>query len=176
VVWLGLGSLLLLAPALDAELGRKELSVVRLNRMVAIVGIYFVALVVIVVAARGTGGLTGSFPAKGGDVVAKAAAARPGALVYSNERFADWLMFEHPELRGRLAFDARFELLTAPQLQRIFDWTNQITPHWRDAVTGSGVVVLDMSDEQALAKSLRQDSRYRQVYRDARMTVFVTAS
>jgi hypothetical protein len=175
VVWLGLGSLVLLAPALDTELGRKELSVERLNRMVAIVGIYFVALVVIVVAARGTGGLTASFPAKGGDVVARAAAASQGAVVYSNERFADWLMFEHPELRGRLAFDARFELLSAPQLQRIFDWTNEITPNWQAAVAGSGVIVLDMSDEQALAGSLRQDPRYRLSYRDARMAVFVTA-
>jgi hypothetical protein len=173
VVWLGLGSILLLAPALDAELGAKELSVERLNRMVGLVGVYFVAFILVVVSARGASGLTQAFPSRAGDAVVRAAAARSGSLVYSNERFADWLLFKHPQLAGRVAYDARFELLEAPQLRRIFDWTNQVTTGWRAAAAGSGVIVLDMSDEQGLRKTLTGNPRLRQVYADNRIAVFV---
>lgn len=174
VVWLGLASIVLLAPALDAELGRRELGVERINRTVGIVGIYFVVLVVGIVAARGTGGLVRGYPAAAGDAVARAAAARPGTLVYSNEHFGDWLLFEHPELAGRVAFDARFELLDAPQLQRIFDWTNQITTGWRSATAGSGVIVLDVSDEQPITDTLEHDPALRRLYADPSIAVFAS--
>jgi hypothetical protein len=174
VVWLGLGSLMLLAPALDVELRRKELSVERMNKMVAIVGIYFVALILIVVVARGDSGLSKSFPTAAGLAVARAAAADPSTHVYSNERFADWLLFEHPELTGRVDFDARFELLSPPQLQRIFNWTNQITDHWRDAVDGSRIIVLDLEAEQPLEATLARSHRLSIAFKDSHTAVFVS--
>jgi hypothetical protein len=173
VVWLGLGSLMILAPALDLELGRKELSVERMNKIAGIVGIYFVALIVAVEVAGGSGGLSRSFPTGMGAAVARAAAAEPGTHVYSNERFADWLLFTHPELTGRIDFDARFELLRPSELQRIFSWTNQIGDDWRGAISQSNIVVLDMNEEQPLVESLRRNSKMRQVFADARAAVFL---
>jgi hypothetical protein len=175
-VWLGLGSIVLLAPALDAELGGKELSVERMNRMVGLFGIAFASIMLAATLAQGSAGLTkSSFPPAAADAAARAAAARPHTTIYSNERYADWLLFTRPELTGRLAFDARFELLSAEQLQRIFMWTNQITDEWRQTIAGSGVVVLDLPDEQPLQASLlRPGSGLRRVYGDSEVAVFAT--
>jgi hypothetical protein len=174
-VWLGLASVVLLAPALDAELGGKELSVERMNRMVGMFGAAFATIMLVAALSPGGSGLTRSFfPPTAGNAVARAAAARPHALIYANERYSDWLLFEHPELTGRMAFDARFEMLGDDQLQQIFAWTNQITDDWRRAIAGSDVVVLDLPDEQPIQASLRRDTRLRETYSDQQIAVFVT--
>jgi hypothetical protein len=174
-VWLGLGSIVLLAPALDAELGGKELAVERMNRMVGMFGVAFAAIMLVTTLSQGTGGLTNaSFPSAAADAVARAAAARPRTTVYSNERYADWLLFSHPELTGRVAFDARFEMLSAAQLQRIFVWTNQITDDWRRTIDGSGVVVLDLPDEEPLQVSLRDSGGLHEVFSNKEIAVFAT--
>jgi hypothetical protein len=175
-VWLGLASFILIAPALDAELGGRELSVERVNRMVGLVGIAFASIMLAATLGQGTSGLTkASFPPAAAEAVARAAVERPGTTVYSNERYADWLLFTHPELTGRVAFDARFELLSARQLQQIFIWTNQITDDWRRTIRGSGVVVLDLADEEPIQSSLRQrGSGLHQTYADKEIAVFVT--
>jgi hypothetical protein len=174
-VWLGLGSIIFLAPALDAELQGRELSAERVNRMVGMFGIAFLAIMLAATLSPGSSALTSSsFPNTVGDAVARAAAARPHATVYSNERYADWLLFTHPELTGRVAFDARFEMLSAAQLQRIFVWTNQITDDWRRTIDGAGVVVLDLPDEEPLQASLRQGTALHEVYGNKEIAVFVT--
>ncbi len=174
-VWLGLASIVLLAPALDAELGGKELSVERMNRMVGLFGVAFATIMLVAALSPGSSGLTRSFfPPAAGNAVARAASARPHATIYANERYSDWLLFEHPELTGRIAFDARFEMLGDDQLQRIFVWTNQITDDWRRAIAGSGVVVLDLPDEQPIQTSLRRRSGLRETYSDEQIAVFVT--
>jgi hypothetical protein len=49
---------------------------------------------------------------------ARAAAAAAGAsgTVFANAAYADWLLFREPSLRGRVAYDARFELLPRGRL------------------------------------------------------------
>jgi hypothetical protein len=125
------------------------------------------------VVGRGSDGLTRAFPSDAGDAVAEAANALPGARVYSNERFSDWLMLEHGSLRGRIAYDARFELLTPVQLQRITDWKNELTDRWESAAAGSRVLVVDMSSEAQTEATLRGTPGVRETYRDGRVAVFV---
>jgi hypothetical protein len=176
-VWLGLGSIILLAPALDSELGGRELAVERMNRLVGLFGAAFAAIMLAATLSQGSSGLTSSsFPKAAGNTVARAAASRPHATIYSNERYADWLLFEHPELTGRVAFDARFEMLSADQLQRIFVWTNQITDHWRRTIAGSGVVVLDLPDEQPIKSSLQRSGNLRATFSNKDIAVFVRPS
>jgi hypothetical protein len=64
-------------------------------------------------------------------------------------------------------------MLSGDQLQRIFVWTNQITDDWRRAIVGSGVVVLDLPDEQPIQASLR-NTGLRETYKDEQIAVFVT--
>jgi hypothetical protein len=58
------------------------------------------------------------FPPAAGVAVAQAAAA-PDAQIYAGIKFADWLMWAHPDLEGKLVLDARYELLRGAEVKRL---------------------------------------------------------
>jgi hypothetical protein len=39
--------------------------------------------------------------------------------VFADDRHADWLLWAQPSLRGRIAYDIRFELLTPQQFRTL---------------------------------------------------------
>jgi hypothetical protein len=172
-VWLGFGSLMLLGPALEAEIGSREASNERLNTIFAFAGAAFLAISVLAVASRGAEALTKAFPTAAGDAVAQAANSDPSARVFADERFADWLMFEHPELVGRLAYDVRFEQLTPKQLLSTVEWKIQLTDHWRAAARGARVIVVALPKGKRVQHALLRDRRLRRSYVDRRLAVFV---
>jgi hypothetical protein len=49
------------------------------------------------------------YPRSAARVVAETAGTN--GAVFANGAFSDWLLFEEPSLRGRVAYDARFEVL-----------------------------------------------------------------
>ena len=63
----------------------------------------------VVAASRPASWFTRDYPTSAAHVVA--AAAGPNARVFANGAFSDWLLFKEPSLRGRIAYDARFEVL-----------------------------------------------------------------
>jgi hypothetical protein len=71
-------------------------------------------------------------------------------LVYADDSSADWLLWKLPSLRGRVAYDVRFELLTKPQIARVVAW-DRLDPGWRRAGAGYSVVVADPKHVAALA-------------------------
>jgi hypothetical protein len=172
-VWLGLGSLLLLAPALDAELKGRELAYRRINSLLGVGGLWFALIALVAVLGRGTAGLTRAYPAAAGDVVARAAAADPGDRVFADERFGDWLMFEHPVLAGRVAYDVSFEQLSAKQVLSVVNWKLQAGLNWRSATRGAGVLVLELPAEKNLLDTYNHDPAWRKQYADSRIAVFV---
>ncbi len=62
--------------------------------------------------------------------IAKAAAADPSARVLTAEIYADWLLWNYPSLRGRIAFDIRFELLGARGLKDVVVLEDAAGPSW----------------------------------------------
>jgi hypothetical protein len=76
--------------------------------------------------------------------------------VFANEIYTDWLLLERPELKGRLAFDIRFELTSKAQLQRLVDIRRRVEG-WRQAVSGYGLFVLAKGPEGPLAKAILQE-------------------
>jgi hypothetical protein len=52
---------------------------------------------------------------------AAAKAAGDNGHVYATLKYGDWLLWEQQRLTGRVAFDARVELLTTPQIASIAD-------------------------------------------------------
>jgi hypothetical protein len=173
VVWLGLGSLILLARPLAAELGERELDSNRINVILGVAAPAVVLVAVVAMIGRGAADLVKSFPAASGDAVATAAASRPGAPLLVDERFADWVLFTHPSLAGRVLYDARFELLTPKELLRIYEWKSRSSAHWQAPARSSGVVVLDLATQQKTQAVLEKGADFRQVYADDRMAVFV---
>jgi hypothetical protein len=62
--------------------------------------------------------------------------------VLANEASADWLLWRLPELRGRIAYDVRFEVLTPAQIRRLLVW-RKFEPRWQRAADGYSIVVDD---------------------------------
>jgi hypothetical protein len=172
-VWLGFGSLMLLGPALEAEIGSSKFSSRRVNAAFAKAGSAFLVIAIAAVASRGTAALTKAFPTTAGDAVASAAAGDPSVRVYADERFADWLMFQHPSLVGHLAYDVRFEQLTPKQLLSTVEWKIQVTDHWRAAARGARVIVVALPKGKQLQSVLLKDRGLQPTYSDSRLAVFV---
>ena len=50
-------------------------------------------------------------------------------------------MWQQPSLRGRVAYDARFELLRRRQLVNLYLWSNHIGKHW-EAIPGCSAIIV----------------------------------
>jgi hypothetical protein len=158
IVWFGLAALAILPRALD-ELWQPEPAPRRraLNVAVALAGAGVLAVSLAVALARDDSWYTRTYPQQAAGRVAAAAAADPSIRVFANERYADWILFEHPELFGRIAYDARFELLSEQQLSAIAAFRAQRGPAWRRAANGYRILVLDPVRERAAARTLRSE-------------------
>jgi hypothetical protein len=86
--------------------------------------------------------------------------------VYADERFADWLLWRLPQLRGRVAYDASFELLSTAQLQAIFDLKSHAGVGWNRAARGYRLLVLDSSADALVRAFLREPGTRRLFERD----------
>jgi hypothetical protein len=161
IVWFSLAVLVLLPVALDGVFGSKEVPIRR--RLGIVLGAGSVALLAVstvVVAARPVSWYERYWPEEALRAVASAAAREPGRrAVYPSDKHADWLLWKLPELRGRVAFDVRFELVTAAELRSLVLYKT-LEPGW-DAVTrGYRVVVLDPDDTpEHRAALVRQGAR-----------------
>jgi hypothetical protein len=75
--------------------------------------------------------------------VARATHADPSLSVLAEDRFADWLLWEQPNLSGRVENDSRFELLSSPQLDSLNKVFGVDGPRWKAGARGLRLVVLD---------------------------------
>jgi hypothetical protein len=130
------------------------------------------AVMVIGAFAHSSSWFTRDFPPAAADKVARLAAQDPQARIFANERFADWLVLQHPSLAGRIAFDGRFELLKAKELERVVRFRARVAD-WKHVVSGYRLLVLYPSAaSEGKVTSALLDSRTRHaVYRDKRIAV-----
>jgi hypothetical protein len=112
-----------------------------------------------------------SFSSEAADVVAEAASVDSSLHIFADVRYGDWLLWQHPELRGRILYDSRFELLSATELVSIFLWANQATDRWRSVLGGSRVLVLDVTSSESNEAALLEEPGARRLYRDAYVSV-----
>jgi hypothetical protein len=82
-----------------------------------------------------------AYPAALASSIARAA-EDPSARVYASVRYADWLLWKYPTLAGRVAYDARFELLPGTQLSRIYRFLSQVGQDWERHAEGNEIIVL----------------------------------
>jgi hypothetical protein len=157
-VWLALISLVVL-PRLMDTLRKPAVEPRRMNRMLAIAMLAGVLVATAAVAFKPASWFTNEqYPA----AAEKAAAVAAGSngRVFANESFPDWLIFEHPQLAGRVAYDSRFELLTGRQLRSVVEFRNLVSG-WRSLLRGYSVLVLDKTDDAKPIRALlsRQEAR-----------------
>jgi hypothetical protein len=169
VVWLGL-LLAAVAPRLvdAAWSGRHDAPLrPRLNALLlASLGLALAASVAAATSAPQTR-LERDYPAAAAAAVR--ALDRDGeARVFATERFADWLLWTQPSLAGRLAYDARFELLKASQLRDVVRVKSR-SGDWLRLLDGYDVVVLERDLDPVAAALVARGATI--AFRDDRVTV-----
>ena len=150
VVWFGLAALILVPRLIEEELEARRGKLVPPARFAPLgaVACTAIALAVALVAAKPESWYVREWPS--GDA-ARVATLAKGGPVFADDRFADWLLWTEPSLAGKLAYDVRFELLDADELQRLLVYQNRIGAGWRAPLRGYDVVVADGRDVQRVA-------------------------
>lgn len=160
-VWLALLSLVLLPRLLDA-LRAPAVEPKTMNRLLSLAMLVGVVVATLGVALKPASWFTQQYPVAAENAAAAAAGAH--GKVFANERYADWLVFEHPELAGRIAYDSRFELLTSKQLRSVTAFRNLVTG-WHSTIDGYGTLVLDRGDDHPPIHALLKARKARLVMR-----------
>ena len=112
------------------------------------------------------------WPSAAAQAVARAARSEPSLRVFSNEEYADWLLFRQPELRNRIAFDGRWEILAPAQMSAVVHFLQRKTPGWERVARGYGLFVLDPKTNQRVVRTYRHRRNMVVLYRDTRVVVF----
>jgi hypothetical protein len=149
--WIGLVALAVLPPLVDRLRGSPAEEPASLNRILAVTILAAVAISVVGVAAKPTSWFTTGFPTSAAQAAVEAAG--PQGRVYATSPYADWLLWSRPGLGGRIAYDARFELLSQAQLKRIARFQAR-AGNWLPMARGYSVFVLDRGTDRALERSL----------------------
>jgi hypothetical protein len=97
------------------------------------------------------------------------AEVRPGDRVFAPDRFSDWLLWNLPELRGRLAYDVRFELYDRAFFDRLAEYNGE-AGDWKSFADGYRIVIVDETRRSHTADFLREPGA-RVVYRDDEITI-----
>lgn len=156
VSWFALASLVLLPQALGPVFGRRPPAPrnERVNLALAGLGALVLTVAVIAVAAQPSSWFQRYYDQRTPGVVARLAAEDPQASIYADEHFADWLLWREPSLAGRIAYDARFELLTSERLDQLSRFTSYRGLRFADATRGFSIIVLDPEGKPLPSRAL----------------------
>jgi hypothetical protein len=166
VIWFALVALILIPTPLDAAL-KPNTAATRysfLNRALVLISVAAVIAAVAGVAAKPSSWFTSSYPKGALTAIDRAAAQQPGVQVFANEQYGDWLLLNRRELRGRLVFDIRFELLSETQFQTLVNARRRVEG-WRATLAPFGLFVLKKGPDSRLAAALLREPGARLRYR-----------
>ena len=166
--WIGLVALAVLPSLVDRLRGDAAEEPARLNRILSVTILAALVIAIAGVAAKSTSWFTSGFPTTAAR--ATSASAGPRGRVFASSPYADWLLWSRPELSGRVAYDARFELLSAAQIQRIARFQARVG-NWLATARGYRVFVLDPRSDHALERSLRRALPARVVFSSPQVVV-----
>jgi hypothetical protein len=109
------------------------------------------------------------------DAVRRAVAAT-GGQVFAGSKHADWLLWSIPDLRGRVAYDVRFELYRRAQIEEIVRFNGALGSNWRSASDGYRVLVLDQVRTPTHLDAFLALPGSSLVYRDSELAVITRSS
>ena len=171
IVWFALVAVMVVPRALDAVWPVVDAPVrERVNVMISSAAVGAVVIAFALAVSHPAASYARGYPDEGATAVAAYVKGHPQARVFANEAFADWLLWKAPALSGRVAFDARFELLNSRQLHAIADFRRTESPQLH-AAAGYGVLVLDSRLEKRAISMLSAEPGVSSLYRDGDVTV-----
>jgi hypothetical protein len=166
--WLGLTALVVLPALVDAVRAPVPAAPRRLNRLLTAAVLALVAVTAAGVVARPASWFLDGFPTAAVD--AATAGAGTHGTVFAMSPYADWLLWSRPGLRGRVAFDARFELFTARDVGRLGSVQARVDG-WKSVIRGYDTIVLGSGVDAGLRDALVQAKMARVVYGDRDVVV-----
>jgi hypothetical protein len=153
IVWFGLACMIILPVLVDHELPTRPWRLSIPARTLAAVGVAVIIVFAGFAATRPAAWFEKAWPTQGVAAISRELAT-PNTRVIADDRHADWLLWQLPQLRGRLANDVRFELYSTKQLKALIAYQARSEANWRAAGAGYAVSVLDaqsVSPSQARA-------------------------
>jgi len=160
VIWFALAAAAILPVALDGALNRADIAAPRVNRIISVAALAGLAIATAGFLVRPSSWFVSQWPEK--SVAAVEAMTRDRTTrVWATDGTADWLLWRIPDLRGRIAYDVRFELYDDATLDRIIE-LKALDGTWRSTLEGYGVVLVD---DARHARALRAEPGARVVYR-----------
>jgi hypothetical protein len=171
IPWFAMACQLLLPVALG---GRDETQRSRASRRVNVVlaagSAVFVAIAVVATLARDRSWFVSRWPEPA--VAAVRTVVQDGDVrVFATSRHADWLLWRIPDLRGRLAWDVRFEIYDPETFEDILRFRIEQGDDWKALADGYGIVVLDSGQQPSHIPDFAGEPGARVLYRDDRVTV-----
>lgn len=121
ITWFGL-ALVILLPSVIATTkpgGTRALRKSRVNFVLAVGSVAVALTTGTVVLAKPVSWFESQYPPRILASVEKALAHHPGAKIFADVQYADWLVWQDQALGSRIAYDTSFELLTDSQLSAI---------------------------------------------------------
>jgi hypothetical protein len=176
VVWFSLAGVVLIPTLLDAawpSLKREQRSSASHRFLTFTIAAATAVLPIIFTVALAGSRYESQWPAGARAAIARTNSEHPGTRVFATERFADWLLWHDRSLRGRIAYDTRFELLRRSQLLAIARYHGRAGDDWKRPARGFRLVVLDRTTDARLEPAFRSEPGIRTLYRDEQIVVFL---
>jgi hypothetical protein len=171
VIWFALAAAAILPVALDGLLTKADVEAPRVNRVISLAALGGLAVALLAFLVRPASWFVSEWPEARVDAV-REATRDPGVKLWATDGTADWLLWRIPGLRGRIAYDVRFELYDEPALDRIVDYGN-LAGDWTRSLRGYRVVIVD---ERRHLEALAAEPGVRVVHRDHDIAVIVRPS
>jgi hypothetical protein len=176
IAWFGFVVLMLLPVLLDeTRVGRVTGAHPAARTALSVASLAGLAAMLVFVATKPASWYDSLWPDRAALATISANTSNPSTRVFASDRLADWLLWRDPRLRGRVAFDVRFELNTAPQVRRLHEYFTRTGTNWRAADRGYRVIVLARPQHERVRLALLADRRLKETYVDSDVAVFVRA-
>jgi hypothetical protein len=165
VVWVEFA--LLMVPAIRVTSGEGAPVRPLVNKALAVVVTAAVIVFVALALVRHDREFERGYPAGLASQVAHVTAGDQTIKVFADLHYADWLLWRLPQLRGRVAFDARLELQPAGRLDRLARSMRATGIDWKRPADGFRLVVLAPRDVKDAARGYRAETGRRILFDDA---------
>ena len=175
IVWFALACMVFVPVAIGRRLESKNRGEPRRGLNLAIAASLTAGLLAVAVSlfARGESYFEEFWPRDAVEAVREE--LRPGDRVFPSDRFSDWMLYRIPELRGRIAYDVRFELYDDEFFEGLQDYNFEDGPNWKAFADGYRIVIVDEQRRSHTADFLAEPGA-RVIYSDDDMTVIARRS
>jgi hypothetical protein len=170
IQWFALACLIVLPVAIGRTLEGRAAPIRRgLNWALTAGAIAVLAVVVTISFLRGSSWYERNWPNEAIPAV-REGASLPNSRVFATDRHADWLLWKLPELRGRVAYDVRFEIYEPSFFDDLTTYNGQ-KDGWKQLASGYAVVVVDEEASRSHTEDFLAEPGSRALYEDELIAV-----